>query len=118
MVNQLRRIGIWQTGAWRNVVFPIFGFKKNETNSNISRFEKDVLRIFDPYVDIRDHQIEEVEGRTNTKGCPIGKCNVKLKNGDSIFGSFKFGIRQGRGATSGNALIYKKKHTILKNFFP
>jgi len=69
--------------------------------SSISRYSEEILRIFDPYVDVRDHKIEEIEGQENSKGHPVGRCNVKLLNGDNVFGMFKAGIRNGRGAISG-----------------
>ncbi len=65
------------------------------------RWEEGVVRVFDPYVDFALDEIETVEGKKNAEGKPVGQCNVILKNGDSVFGSFRQGIRQGRGAIEG-----------------
>ena len=48
------------------------------------------MRVFLPYYDIERKDIQEVDGRVNPKnGDPMGRCTVRLTNGDEITGSFR-----------------------------
>merc|ERR1712050_729064 len=48
-------------------------------------WDKDKVRVFLPYYDLEPDDIKEVEGRVNPKnGEPIGRCTLKLHNGDEI----------------------------------
>ena len=53
-------------------------------------WDKDKVRVFLPYYDLEPEDIKEVEGRVNPKnGEPMGRCTLKLHNGDEITGSFR-----------------------------
>ena len=53
-------------------------------------WDKNVVRVFLPYYDIERKDIQEVDGRVNPKnGDPMGRCTVRLTNGDEITGSFR-----------------------------
>jgi hypothetical protein len=74
----------------------------SETEDDNTWWEEGLTRVFDPYYDISPEDIECIEGKKGADGKPIGQCNVTLKNGDNVFGLFKKGIRQGRGAIEGS----------------
>jgi hypothetical protein len=80
------------------------------------RWEEGIIRVFDPYYDVTLAEIESVEGRKNADGRPVGQCSVALKTGDSIYGVFRQGVRQGRGALEG-ANCYKHGIVGLKGFY-
>ena len=64
-------------------------------------WEEDLVRVFLPYYDIEAKDIKEVEGRVNPKnGDPMGRCTVRLTNGDEITGSFR-----PEKTLSGNAIV-------------
>ncbi len=69
-------------------------------------FQQGLVRVFDPYYDIDPDDIQEVDGRVDklTK-LPIGLCTVKLKSGDELLGTFRSGVRQGRGSIEGVNLL-------------
>ena len=80
-------------------------------------FQPGVVRVFDPYYDISPEDIKEVEGKTNARtGEPMGKCTIKMKNGDEVYGHFREGLRQGRGSIDGPNL---QDHGLLlvKGFY-
>ena len=53
-------------------------------------WDKDKVRVFLPYYDLEPDDIKEVEGRVNPKNNePMGRCTLKLHNGDEITGSFR-----------------------------
>ncbi len=39
-------------------------------------------------------------------GLPTGPCTVRLRNGDELSGTFRGGLRQGRGSTAGANLLH------------
>ena len=41
-------------------------------------------------------------GKTNSNGDLVGQCTVRLCNGDEVYGTFRRGVRQGRGSISGD----------------
>lgn len=75
-------------------------------------FEQGLVRVFDPYYDIDADDIEEIEdGTANPQtGMPVGVCTVRLKNGDELQGTFRKGLRQGRGSIEGENLL---KHGLI-----
>ena len=73
-----------------------------ETEDDNTWWEEGVTRVFDPYFDVALDDIECIEGKKNAEGKPVGQCSVTLKNGDSLFGLFRQGVRQGRGAIEGS----------------
>jgi hypothetical protein len=76
--------------------------EEEEAEDDDTWWEDGVVRVFDPYFEVALDNISVVEGKKNSEGKPIGQCNVILKNGDSVFGIFRQGIRQGRGALEGS----------------
>ena len=65
-------------------------------------WDPDVVRVFDPYYDLSPDDIElVVDGKSNQNGVPLGACTLKLHNGDEVYGTFRKGLRQGRGSISG-----------------
>jgi hypothetical protein len=76
--------------------------EEEEAEDDETWWEDGVVRVFDPYFEVALDDISVVEGKKNSEGKPIGQCNVILKNGDSVFGIFRQGIRQGRGALEGS----------------
>ena len=54
-------------------------------------WEEGLVRVFLPYYDLEPDEIEEViEGRQNSKtGDPLGRCTVRLVNGDEVCGTFR-----------------------------
>lgn len=79
-------------------------------------WESGVVRVFDPYYDIAVGEIESIEGKVGPDGRPVGQATVILKNGDSIFGLFRKGQRQGRGAIEGSN-CYKHGIVGIKGFY-
>ncbi len=85
-------------------------FAKEEINyddEDDTWFDRDLVRVFDPYYDVDRADVQEVaEGRADaTTGMPIGECTVRLKSGDELFGYFRKGLRQGRGSIEGANLL-------------
>ena len=69
-------------------------------------FEAGLTRVFDPYYDLDPADIAEVEGKVSkATGQPVGLCTVKLTNGDDLFGTFRNGLRQGKGSIEGVNLL-------------
>ena len=79
-------------------------------------WEPGLVRVFDPYYDISVDEIESIEGKVGADGRPVGQCSVLLKNGDSAFGLFRKGQRQGRGAIEG-ANCYRHGIVGIKGFY-
>ena len=53
-------------------------------------WESDLVRVFLPYYDLNKDDIDQIlDGRVNAGGEPLGKCTVKLTNGDEVTGSFR-----------------------------
>ena len=60
-------------------------------------WDPNVVRIFDPYYDISQEDIESItEGRKNAAGDPVGQCVLQLSTGDEVYGNFRKGVRQVR----------------------
>jgi len=66
-------------------------------------WDSEVVRVFDPYCDLSMDDVETIlDGKTNASGdILVGPCTVKLHNGDEVYGTFRKGLRQGRGSISG-----------------
>jgi hypothetical protein len=73
------------------------GYMKDEISYECDEtwWDKNLVRIFDPYYDIASEDIETVmEGKTNPAGDPVGQCTLKLTNGDEVYGNFRKGVKQ------------------------
>jgi len=75
-------------------------------------WEEGVIRVFQPYYDIDKDDIDQViEGKVNKEGEPLGKCCVRLKNGDELTGVFQKGlVLSGMASISGGNI---EKHGLL-----
>ena len=99
--NKRRRLEEWLSST--------FSMKRVETNEIYPEPEHDTSDdsthgIFDPYVSIQHEDVKNIEGKTDKRGAPFGKCSVTLRNGDELFGSWREGRREGLGNTSGPSL--------------
>ena len=102
--NKRRRLEKWLSST--------FSMKRVETNEIYLSYE-DVKHdtsndsnhgIFDPYVSIQHEDVKNIEGKTDKRGSPFGKCSVTLRNGDELYRSWRDGRREGLGNTSGPSL--------------
>ena len=61
-----------------------------ETEDDETDWNSELVRVFLPYYDLEPEDIEQViHGRKGANGEPLGRCTVKLTNGDEISGSFR-----------------------------
>ena len=61
-----------------------------ETEEDDTSWESDLVRVFLPYYDLGKDDIDQVvNGRVAASGEPLGKCTVRLTNGDEVTGSFR-----------------------------
>lgn len=68
-------------------------------------FQENVVRVFDPYYDLESDEVKQVDGKIDPRtGLPSGPCTVQLHNGDELLGTFRSGLRQGRGSIEGDNL--------------
>ena len=72
----------------------------------------DLTRVFLPYYDLEKDDIETVvHGRTGANGEPLGRCTVRLTNGDELSGSFRPNLcLSGMAGASGSNM---EKHGLL-----
>ena len=93
-VEMVQRIAHWLRDIQSHGVPPqkLLKHLRPEVNDDedATWWEEDLVRVFLPYYDIEAKDIKEVEGRVNPKnGDPMGRCTVRLTNGDEITGSFR-----------------------------
>ena len=79
-------------------------------------WDEGIVRVFDPYYDVSNDEIDTIEGKKSVNGRPVGQCNVILKNGDAVFGMYRQGVRQGRGAIEG-ANCFKHGIVGIRGFY-
>ncbi len=73
-------------------------------------WEEGVVRVFQPYYDISKEEVASVEGRVR-HGEPVGRCTLRLSNGDELRGCFKPGyVVNGMAVISGTNL---EQHGLL-----
>ena len=94
---------------WLNSTFKIKRVMTNELEVSFKEGEndldnEDITGIVDPYVSVRCEDIKSIEGKTDQRGLPYGRCTVTLHNGDDLFGSWREGRREGLGNTVGPSL--------------
>ena len=77
-------------------------------------WDPNVVRIFDPYYDISQEDIESItEGRKNAAGDPVGQCVLQLSTGDEVYGNFRKGVRQVRDFK----IIYRMINEMILNLY-
>jgi len=72
-----------------------------------SWWQDGLIRVFDPYHDLSSPDLVDsiLEGKTNGNGDLVGQCTLRLCNGDEVYGTFRRGVRQGRGSISGDNMF-------------
>ena len=102
--NKRRRLEEWLSSTFSmkrvltDEIHPSYGEVEHDTSDDSPH------GIFDPYVSVRCEDVKSIEGKTDKRGAPFGKCSVTLRNGDELFGSWREGRREGLGNTSGPSL--------------
>ena len=100
--NKRRRLEEWLSSTFSmkrvltDEIYPSYEKVEHDTSDDNSTHG-----IFDPYVSIRREEVKSIEGKTDKRGSPFGKCSVTLHNGDELFGSWREGRREGLGNTWG-----------------
>ena len=95
---------------WLHTTFKMKRVVTNELNAAYDTVDAegydddDDHGILDPYVSVNIEDIESIDGKTDERGLPFGRCTVTLHNGDDLFGFWRAGRREGRGNTSGQRL--------------
>ena len=92
---------------WLNSTFKMKRVNELNTPNDIiviEGYDDDDHGILDPYVSVNIEDIESIDGKTDDRGLPFGRCTVTLHNGDDLFGFWRAGRREGRGNSSGQRL--------------
>ena len=106
--NKRRRLEEWLTSTFfmkrvpTDEIYPSYCASYGEVEHDTS--DDNTHGIFDPYVYVRGEDVKSIEGKTDKRGSPFGKCLVTLRNGDELLGSWREGRREGLGNTSGPSL--------------
>ena len=67
-------------------------------------YDNEFRGIGDPYYKLRYNDIKTIDGKTDKRGMPYGKCAVTLDNGDELYGSWRHNKREGFGNVTGHGM--------------